>query len=219
MTSGPRRTREPGQRARSAGFTLVELLVGLTLLALLSVLLFGGFRFGLRAWESGDRQIHEVGEVERAQGLLRTLLSEAQQPAVIAENGGVRIVPSFEGTSDSVIFIAPLPAHRGTGGLYEIQLAVDRSDMSDAIVLSWRPYRLERRIGDDADFEDNAVLLSTAESARFEYFGKASDDRPASWLASWNGEWGLPQLVRLRIQEINHRENAWPELTVALKLQ
>ena len=33
------------------GFTLVELLVATTLLALLSVVLFGGLRFGARAWE------------------------------------------------------------------------------------------------------------------------------------------------------------------------
>ena len=34
-----------------AGFTLIELLVALTLLGLISVVLFGGLRFGTRAWE------------------------------------------------------------------------------------------------------------------------------------------------------------------------
>jgi general secretion pathway protein J len=208
-----------GSRARSAGFTLVELLVGLSLLALLSVLLFGGFRFGLRAWESGDQQIHAIGEVERAQGLIRTLLSEAQPPAAIAENGTVQIVASFAGTSDGISFIAPLPAHHGVGGLYEFRLAVDRSGERESLVLSWRSFRLDRRLGEGPDFSDSAILLPAAEGASFAYYGKASDDRPLSWLTSWNGERGLPQLVRLQIEGVGHREKAWPELVAALKLQ
>ncbi len=37
---------------RQAGFTLVELLVAMTLLAFLSITLFGGLRFGARSWEA-----------------------------------------------------------------------------------------------------------------------------------------------------------------------
>ena len=42
---------------RNAGFTLVELLVAITLLALVSAALFGGLRFGARAWESATSRI------------------------------------------------------------------------------------------------------------------------------------------------------------------
>ena len=54
--------------ARGApGFTLVELLVGLSLLGLISLLLFGGLRFGLRTWEAGGtRPKGRAGEVVAA---------------------------------------------------------------------------------------------------------------------------------------------------------
>ncbi len=38
---------------RADGFTLVELLIAMTLVAMLSVLLFGGLRFGTRAADRG----------------------------------------------------------------------------------------------------------------------------------------------------------------------
>ena len=58
------------------GFTLVELLVATSVLALLSVVLFGGMRFGARAWEAGEASIERTGEVEAAQDLLRRTFSE-----------------------------------------------------------------------------------------------------------------------------------------------
>src|ERR1700716_3260438 len=43
--------------AGEAGFTLVELLVGLALFSLLATLLFGNVRFGLQAWQRSCRAI------------------------------------------------------------------------------------------------------------------------------------------------------------------
>ncbi|HOO91604.1 MAG TPA: prepilin-type N-terminal cleavage/methylation domain-containing protein, partial [Syntrophales bacterium] len=39
------------------GFTLLELLISLTILSLVTVLIFGAFRMGIRAWEKGERNI------------------------------------------------------------------------------------------------------------------------------------------------------------------
>jgi general secretion pathway protein J len=39
-----------------AGFTLLEILLAFSVLAMIVVLLAGSLRVGLRAWEAGDRQ-------------------------------------------------------------------------------------------------------------------------------------------------------------------
>ena len=50
------------ERDSEAGFTLIELLVSVTLLALLSVLLFGGLRVGIR---SGDAVTARIGDAQQ----------------------------------------------------------------------------------------------------------------------------------------------------------
>jgi general secretion pathway protein J len=207
------------ERNSEAGFTLVEMLVGLSLLALMSVLLFGGFRFGLRAWESGDDQIAAIGEIERTQNLLRTLLSEAQLPVIAVNDGDIRQMASFVGEDERLWFVAPLPAHRGVGGLYEFELTKVRNGAEDALSLAWRSYRVDRPLGDDRDFDDESILLRSTEGLRLAFFGQSSDQRDPAWLDSWDGSRGLPLLVRLTIEDVGDGRRDWPELVVALKLR
>ena len=91
---------------RSAGFTLIELLVATTLLALLSVLLFGGLRFGARAWEAGGASMERTGEIEAIQDLLRRTLAEAAAPEPAS---GQQL--SFVGDAGRMRFFAPMPRH------------------------------------------------------------------------------------------------------------
>ena len=56
----------------AAGFTLVELLVAMTLLGFLTVLLFGGLRFGTRAWEDRRRITPTRMPARSAESLLAT---------------------------------------------------------------------------------------------------------------------------------------------------
>ena len=46
--------RQPACHGGGAGTTLIELLVGLSLLSLMAVLLLGGMHLGLSVWESGN---------------------------------------------------------------------------------------------------------------------------------------------------------------------
>ena len=62
---------------RDAGFTLIELLISLTLLGLLLVLLFGGLRFGIRAWEHGTTTVEAIDTVRAVQDLLRSKIERA----------------------------------------------------------------------------------------------------------------------------------------------
>ncbi len=43
-------------RSRQRGFTLVEVIIALTIVATLLVVMFGGLRVGLAAWQRGDER-------------------------------------------------------------------------------------------------------------------------------------------------------------------
>ena len=110
----------------AAGFTLLELLISLTLLAALSTILFGGLRFGTRAWERSEAQAAETDEIAVAQNFLRRQLSEAYPLVTTADPTGARIY--FEGGSDSLQFLAPAPAALAAGGRSRFALVARRRD-------------------------------------------------------------------------------------------
>ena len=60
-----------------AGTTLIELLVGLSLLSLMAVLLLGGMHLGLSVWESGSARQNFEQQLERTDSFLRQLLGES----------------------------------------------------------------------------------------------------------------------------------------------
>ena len=62
---------------RTLGFTLVELLVAITLLGLIAVALSGALRFGARVWDVGTERGAQSSRVEAAQNFLRRRIAEA----------------------------------------------------------------------------------------------------------------------------------------------
>ena len=134
-----------------AGFTLIELLVALTLLGLISVVLFGGLRFGTRAWEAGNLRAEQLARVQAVQALLRRRISQALPPKSAAADAADGR-KNFAGEPDALQFFAVMPSRAGVGGIYAFELAViEGSDWEGApaekgvlLEFTWRLHR-----GDD----------------------------------------------------------------------
>ena len=97
-------------RHGTGGFTLLELLVAMTLLALLAGLLFGGLSFGVRVWEKGDAELEKLAELQIAHGLIRRVISRALISGVT--DGESQDTAIFEGTADGLRLVGPAPAHQ-----------------------------------------------------------------------------------------------------------
>ncbi|MGH6893625.1 MAG: PulJ/GspJ family protein [Dongiaceae bacterium] len=197
--------------AAEQGFTLVELLVGLILMALISVILFGGLRFGMRAWEAGSDHIDDATRIELVQNLLRRQVSQARLPPQAADTGPVA---AFVGGADSLMFIAPLPAHRGRGGSYLFRLTQRESDRRSVLTLAWHLYRPELLAEDLAAPEDETALLEDIAGIGLAYYGAADPERPPQWSDAWDGAGGRPQLVRLRVEFPPGDARRWPDLII-----
>ena len=59
------------RRFQQAGFTLLELLIAMTLLGMILVLLFGGLRLGVRSWDASQKQVDSLNSVRSLESFLR----------------------------------------------------------------------------------------------------------------------------------------------------
>ena len=199
------------------GFTLVEMLVVMTLLGLISVALFGGLRFGARVWESGDRRSAAFAEIEIAQSLLRRLL---EQTVALSDPEDFS---SFVGEEEWLRFTAPAPSQFNLGGIYVFELRGEEDEVHKKLVLRWQLYReetLEDAFENEAE-EDSSVggrrtLLRGVEEIRFSYFGtpEANDDDPR-WYDVWVEAEQPPSFVSIKLGMAPEDPRSWPELQVA----
>ena len=191
--------------AGQCGFTLLELLVALTLLSLVGLVMLGGLKFGARVWERTAAVAGDAESVESVQRLLRRQLS-AVYPAWTndgANRGGV----VFDGFAESLAYIAsPLPQLALTGN-ERFQLSLSASH---ALELIWS----HGFDGDPGDGQSRAVLLSRVSALEFAYFGPDAAGRDPQWRDSWTGQTRLPQLIRVRVAFPQGDPRTWPELVV-----
>jgi general secretion pathway protein J len=194
----------------------VELLIALTLVALLSVALFGGLRFGTRAWEAGNRQAEILAETDAVQGLLRRLLAQAVLPR--PAEGGALTAAAMEGASDGLRFVSVLPSHIGVGGLYVFNLTLAEGEDAGRLDLAWRLYRPDDPEPFDrgeAQDSQRRALIEGLEKAVLGYYGVRPGDHDPDWYDDWDGSAGLPELISIKMEFAENDRRSWPVLVVA----
>lgn len=208
---------------RSAGFTLFELLVALSLLALLTVALSGQIRFGLRAWETGAAVADDLAELQTVQNFLRRQLTLAQALREKADreedDDSRRNQPIFAGEPRQLrLAVAGVP-RLGPAPYNLIELSWRQRSGEGLLHADWRPHFPISRNSPAAEGRQR-VLLTGVANVRFSYFGildRRDRDAEARWHDQWTAQAHLPRLIRIEL-EFNDPARYWPELTVALPL-
>lgn len=198
---------------REAGFTLVELLVAMTLLAFLSIMLFGGLRFGARSWEAVVNSSSERDEVAATQAFLRDRLSQLTQP------GGGRSLrtktqSSISGETQQMEVVAPWLSALSLGGLYQFTLWLDEAG-DGRLMLRWQPAEADPdELEALGDLAGQRVLLDGVSEFSLSYFGAADDDSAPEWQDQWEDQAVAPRLVRLQLT-FTDAHRVWPNFVAA----
>ncbi|MFZ1547994.1 MAG: prepilin-type N-terminal cleavage/methylation domain-containing protein [Candidatus Nitrotoga sp.] len=198
---------------RSAGFTLLELLIAMSLLGFILALLYGGMRLGSRSWDAGEIRTENSTHLALLQGFLRRELS---QITPFHWKKKIDMNLAFIGQPDSIKLVAPIAVRLGTGGLFLISLELAQDNDVGQLVM--------RRAIPEAgsvDFTalENAekiVLADHVEELSFAYFGAETKDAEPQWQDQWgnlDSQQHLPYLIRVRVKFSNGR--VWPDLVVA----
>ena len=191
---------------RQVGFTLLELLVAITLMSLVLVLLYSGLRLGLNGWDSGEQRAEAASRLRLVQEFLRRQLAQSMTVYRINERQEREVV--FGGQSNGVEFVAPMLTQLGQGGLYRIRIEAGDHQLR----LRWRPYLPHDPAAGE---ERETVLLDAVSGVEWAYFGPEQDDdtSPPRWRSDWSSSQRRPLLARLNL---SWRGEPWPDLVVAL---
>jgi prepilin-type N-terminal cleavage/methylation domain-containing protein len=193
--------------ARQAGFSLIELLVSITIFGMLGLVMLLGYRAIVPAWQHLEARSDSGREFQTAADLIRRLLSECY-PAVRGEQGAREI--EFAGTASGVEFLAPLARRFGASALarYTLEARVEGG--------LWLSSRLDYLEPGPEEKEGAEQLLSTIPSAiTFVYFGSEKPSGQAAWQDSWIHRKTLPALIRVHFGRPDRDTQAWPDIMVA----
>jgi general secretion pathway protein J len=196
------------------GFTLLELLISITLLGMILVLLFGGLRLGVRSWDAVQGQVDNLNTVRSVERFLRREMSMAF-PYRWTGLKGQHI--AFLGTRNQVSFVAQLPSRIGDGGLYVVSLELERSGKEKRLL--WRQTPLSPEMQDFSTLAQSQELvlasteLSTVEDIWLSYFGRETEKAAPIWTQAWASQARLPMLIRIQVKFADGSE--WPDFVVA----
>jgi general secretion pathway protein J len=201
---------------RLSGFTLVELLLAITLMSILLGLTYTGLRAAARSSERGEIILAAGGEMRASHQFVRRQINQMLPLsfAVTDDINAVRIV--FVGDANHIQYVAPMPGYLGSGGP-QVQLLELASD-NEGNVLQFS-HALLQGYEEGLLFErDPVILLENVESAGFEFLGQDEDGEVTGWVSSWDKPDILPVAVRLNLAFSDETQMLWPDLVAGVRL-
>ena len=201
---------------KSAGFTLVELLLAITLMSILLGLTYTGLRAATRSAERGEKMLAVGGEMRAAHQFVRRQLNQMLPlPFDIEDNEQqTRIV--FRGDASHIQYVAPMPGYLGAGGP-QVQL-LEIASYDDGIALQFSNSLLQgfeqERLFDRAP----VMLLESVDSAGFEFLGRDEEGELTGWVSTWDQPDALPVAVRLMLEFTAESSLRWPDLIAGVRI-
>jgi general secretion pathway protein J len=202
------------RRRGDRGFTLIELVLALTIVALMLTILFSSLRVGLRAWQRGEERA-EALEYSRSMTQLVELALGGVYPLQgrIDKDKPVQII--FQGDEDKLSFVTVSPPFPRS-----VPLAFTAVTLSMATGPEPGLAIREKALPNFDPFERVApdVVDPTVVGIAFRYLRDPDSD---SWEKTWDGgeERAIPRAIEVTITaKINGRVEQRPPLTVPVRV-
>ncbi len=201
---------------RQSGFTLIEIIVVMTMLALIMTMVYGAINTSRKMASKGIKRIDATNEVRVVQELVRRQISRIL-PMAFKEEDGVFVI--FEGDENHIMYVSPMPGYLGKGGPH-VQL-IEIVNAKGGKILQFSHWllndSLEEGSFDDSD-QEPVVLLENIEDAQFSFMKLDEEGEPGDWESDWEESENTPLMVQLEVEMGEKSLMTFPTMEVALML-
>ena len=214
-------------RPRQVAFTLIEVLIGMSILSIMMLLLFAALRTCVQSWNLGEKKIAEVSQAGIIQNFFQSKLHSTLplKANFLKEDNDEedRQRFSFEGNESQLQFVSAMPASAGRLGLQLFTMSLQQAEKGDGsdLLVDIKPFFPK---SEDEEWQnEEVVILKNISDLRFAYFGldeeaevAQGEEESLSWQDEWLERQVLPKLVSIDIELSNGK--IWPQIVVALKV-
>ena len=202
-----RRERRWSNGPPATGFTLLEIMVAMVLLAVIVTSSISLLFINIKSWDGlvsdSERTLDRTLINQRLLGALRHT-----RPLVWRTGGDRRL--AFSGEPDRLHFISQAPLQFRNGGLFEylLQQELDGENRS-GLVLYYAPYYPDRSEFILPDAGERRLLFADTGGITFSYLGKKRRNDNREWWQRWEGALeDYPEMVRIEFAGTDDGEGA-----------
>lgn len=185
----------------ATGFTLLEVIITLTLLGFILLIISGAFQLGLSAWEKGESTREDYQKIRTLSQLISGQIKSAVPYKIKAQKAEGDYL-AFEGKVNSLKFVSALPikAKQSEGLVYVVYEFKEGGKEGGRFIL-YEQKVLNRDFMEDKPKEELGVsLFEGISEVRFEYFreGDPEKNQTEEWVEEWNAkdEKKLPRSIK-----------------------
>ena len=195
------------------GFTLIEVVIAASLLAVGLALVFASIRGATRATERAEVQAQREERLRAVQGLMRTQINAAL-PIAYQFNPETGEASFLTLAPDKLEFVATMPGYLSRGGPYLQTLELVPGEGGQRLIFQ---HQLLSTEGPMPAEREPVVLVDGISEAVFEARSIDPDSKASPWRSQWKVSAQLPPLVRLRLR-FRDGNRRWPEFVAAPRL-
>ncbi len=198
-------------RKNATGFTLIEVLIAMTLLSVMVALLFGSMKLCADSWQKGEAKIADVNDVAVVYQFFQHHLTTANPlwDDFSEENRTL----AFQGHQQSLQFVSAFPASAKKSGLQLFSLKLMNEGDQNYIQVSIKPFFPIAK-GEEWQVEE-VTLLNHVKDFSLSYFAIDEMQPEGTWQDEWFNMETMPRLVKIKIELDNG--NFWPEMIFEIK--
>ncbi|HXW68937.1 MAG TPA: prepilin-type N-terminal cleavage/methylation domain-containing protein [Dissulfurispiraceae bacterium] len=171
------------------GFTLIELMISITLIVVILLIVGAAMRLGFRSVDSGERRITSL---ERFRSSLNIIEAQIQSELSIQRQDAAGNSTSFQGNGGSMQFPSNFSLWGNQRGYVTVSYKVRPDEWGKQDL-----YAEESSVG--VKDRGEVKLFEFFDRIYFDYFHKDPAEEKGSWAEEWTYDTSVPEKIRLHL--------------------